>query len=177
MTTMPLGAPNLSLNLNRADGVRQRSLAPTPTALRVACVVEWPCLARAIDPEAAATAECLIRVRVLVEGPTNALRGSCTIESIAGTLSRTLLELPVRGALAACDHWRVVSITGDAGSAGPLALDAVVPAESDGQRCDPMSGPWHVRATVMRVLGVAGGRYGCPSLSHAVTATGPAADA
>lgn len=143
-----------------------------PSSLQVSCEIEWPCLARACRAAdrargGSSTDELLLRVRCRLEGAPTALRGRLVIETspvgLDGTME-TLADLPVRGTAIECDHWRLFACVAECPERGPLSIDALIPAESEGRRCDAASGPWHVRADVMRWLAIPGGRYGVPTL-------------
>jgi hypothetical protein len=147
------------------------------SSLQLSCDIEWPCLARACRAgerarRGSTTDELLLRVRCRLEGAPLALRGRLVIETspvdLDGTIE-TLADLPLRGSYTESDHWRLFACVAECAERGPLSIDALIPSENEGRRCDATSGPWHVRADVMRWLAIPGGRYGVPALLCRVT--------
>ncbi len=130
----------------------------------------WPCLARAVLTKSRGSAEAELHLFVTLEGPDAALRGSVRVTACSGVgepdgCTRTLLDRPVRGTISRRDGWSVVELRAEGGP----SIDALVWTAGEGpadggdstDRCPPSS---YLRTDLMSLLGLAGGRYGAPTM-------------
>lgn len=195
MTTMPSGIRERS-----ADSIVLAACCDASDAVRVAFDIEWPCLARALDPTAGPTEEVRVRVHGTLDGPhvdqlahhVGTLRGRVIIEVLrthGDVAPRQLADRPLRGTLVESDGWRVIACACETTDGGPLGFDLIVPRpathrstppvrdpHTTGESRDGLSAcgtPVHVRSDLMRWLGVPGGRYGRPAVRCRVLADRP----
>lgn len=106
----------------------------TPIQLRAS--VRWPCLARAIRPELAPTAELLVDARIVLSGAPHALSGRLEIAALPdnaehhpGEGVHLLADLALHGALTSSGGWVHLAVAGGEPTRGTLSLDLTISEE------------------------------------------------
>ncbi len=132
-------APASELSRRIADE-RTASESPFPRAMpiRILASVRWPCLARALQPDAHATAELMVEARLLVSGPAHALSGRLEIVAMPSSGhaapgaspegTHLLADIAVHGTMASSPGWTHLSVVGGEPTRGTCSLDLTLPA-------------------------------------------------